>query len=225
MTVEEKPDITYNDVGGAKEQIAKLREVVEVPLLHPERFTSLGIDPPKVFFFFNLFNVLSLVSDNLSSFFFSGYLVVRSPRYRKKFVSLNFFVLKHSILTIPSPQLFLLVRLPTGQMLALFVLLDLSWFKNMLVRVLEWFVSCFKWPDPKRFVFWLFLFLLNETFFLFCFYLFFFWFLFPLFDLFIYSPYHFRLVLFSLMRSMPLVVPALMMEPVETTKSKEPCWS
>jgi 26S proteasome regulatory subunit T1 len=47
MTVEEKPDITYNDVGGAKEQIAKLREVVEVPLLHPERFTSLGIDPPK----------------------------------------------------------------------------------------------------------------------------------------------------------------------------------
>merc|ERR1719253_1647843 len=47
MTVEEKPDVTYNDVGGAKEQLEKLREVVELPLLSPERFVSLGIDPPK----------------------------------------------------------------------------------------------------------------------------------------------------------------------------------
>jgi len=47
MTVEEKPDVTYNDVGGCKEQIDKLREVVELPLLHPERFVQLGIDPPK----------------------------------------------------------------------------------------------------------------------------------------------------------------------------------
>merc|ERR1711916_371865 len=35
------------DVGGCKEQIEKLREVVELPLLHPERFVTLGIDPPK----------------------------------------------------------------------------------------------------------------------------------------------------------------------------------
>jgi len=47
MTVEEKPDVTYNDIGGGKEQIEKLREVVELPLLHPERFVALGIDPPK----------------------------------------------------------------------------------------------------------------------------------------------------------------------------------
>eukprot|EP01104_Vermistella_antarctica_P014944 TRINITY_DN47_c0_g1_i1.p1 TRINITY_DN47_c0_g1~~TRINITY_DN47_c0_g1_i1.p1 ORF type:complete len:433 (-),score=121.38 TRINITY_DN47_c0_g1_i1:179-1477(-) len=47
MTVEEKPDVTYNDVGGCKDQIEQLREVVEVPLLHPERFVGLGIDPPK----------------------------------------------------------------------------------------------------------------------------------------------------------------------------------
>ncbi|KAK2195722.1 bifunctional AAA+ ATPase domain/P-loop containing nucleoside triphosphate hydrolase/26S Proteasome regulatory subunit 7/AAA ATPase [Babesia duncani] len=47
MTVEEKPDVTYNDVGGCKEQLEKLREVVEMPLLHPERFVALGIDPPK----------------------------------------------------------------------------------------------------------------------------------------------------------------------------------
>ena len=47
MTVEDKPDVTYNDLGGCKDQIEKIREVVEMPLLHPERFVSLGIDPPK----------------------------------------------------------------------------------------------------------------------------------------------------------------------------------
>ncbi|KAL5720924.1 26S proteasome regulatory subunit 7A [Ranunculus cassubicifolius] len=47
MTVEEKPDITYSDVGGCKEQIQQMREVVELPMLHPEKFVNLGIDPPK----------------------------------------------------------------------------------------------------------------------------------------------------------------------------------
>lgn len=47
MMVEEKPDVTYEDVGGCKEAMEKLREVVELPLLHPERFVRLGIDPPK----------------------------------------------------------------------------------------------------------------------------------------------------------------------------------
>ncbi|KAJ8125118.1 hypothetical protein O1611_g8522 [Lasiodiplodia mahajangana] len=42
MTVEEKPDVTYGDVGGCKEQVEKLREVVEMPLLSPERFVNLG---------------------------------------------------------------------------------------------------------------------------------------------------------------------------------------
>ena len=47
MQVEEKPDVTYADVGGCTEQIDKLREIIEMPLLHPERFEGLGIDPPK----------------------------------------------------------------------------------------------------------------------------------------------------------------------------------
>lgn len=47
MTVEEKPDVTYSDIGGCKDQLEKLREVVEMPLLQPERFVALGIDPPK----------------------------------------------------------------------------------------------------------------------------------------------------------------------------------
>jgi 26S proteasome regulatory subunit T1 len=47
MQVEDKPDVSYSDIGGCKEQIEKIREVVEMPLLHPEKFVSLGIDPPK----------------------------------------------------------------------------------------------------------------------------------------------------------------------------------
>lgn len=47
MTVEDKPDVTYDDVGGAKEAKEKLREVLETPLLYPERFVALGIEPPK----------------------------------------------------------------------------------------------------------------------------------------------------------------------------------
>jgi hypothetical protein len=43
-----QPDVPYDDVGGAGEALEKLREVVELPLLHPERFVTLGIEPPKV---------------------------------------------------------------------------------------------------------------------------------------------------------------------------------
>lgn len=41
MQVEEKPDVTYSDVGGCKEQIEKLREVVETPLLHVSIFNAI----------------------------------------------------------------------------------------------------------------------------------------------------------------------------------------
>lgn len=47
MEVEDKPDVTYDDIGGSKDALEQLREVVEIPLLHPERFVTLGIDPPK----------------------------------------------------------------------------------------------------------------------------------------------------------------------------------
>lgn len=47
MTVEDKPDVSYNDIGGCKDQLDKLREVLEMPLLTPEKFVNLGIDPPK----------------------------------------------------------------------------------------------------------------------------------------------------------------------------------
>ena len=42
MTVEERPDVTYDDVGGCKEQLEKLREVVELPMTDPELFNLVG---------------------------------------------------------------------------------------------------------------------------------------------------------------------------------------
>jgi transitional endoplasmic reticulum ATPase len=41
------PDVTYEDIGGLKEEIKKVREMVELPLKHPEIFERLGIEAPK----------------------------------------------------------------------------------------------------------------------------------------------------------------------------------
>ena len=41
------PDISYEDVGGLDDQILEVRETVELPLLKPELFKRVGIDPPK----------------------------------------------------------------------------------------------------------------------------------------------------------------------------------
>ncbi len=47
MEIEEKPVVTYEDIGGLEEQIEALKEVVELPLKKPELFKKVGIDPPK----------------------------------------------------------------------------------------------------------------------------------------------------------------------------------
>ncbi|MCQ4350385.1 MAG: CDC48 family AAA ATPase [Sulfolobales archaeon] len=41
------PRVTYEDIGGMKHIIEKVRELVELPLRHPELFRRLGIEPPK----------------------------------------------------------------------------------------------------------------------------------------------------------------------------------
>ena len=40
-------EVTYEDIGGLHEEIKKIREMVELPLKHPELFERLGIEPPK----------------------------------------------------------------------------------------------------------------------------------------------------------------------------------
>jgi len=43
--VDKKPRVTYEEIGGLKDQIKRLREIVELPLRHPEVFARLGIEP------------------------------------------------------------------------------------------------------------------------------------------------------------------------------------
>ncbi|MBN2095382.1 MAG: CDC48 family AAA ATPase [Candidatus Aenigmarchaeota archaeon] len=44
---EQIPEVTYDNVGGLKEEINAVREVIELPMRHPELFQRLGIKPPK----------------------------------------------------------------------------------------------------------------------------------------------------------------------------------
>ncbi|MBR6203457.1 MAG: proteasome-activating nucleotidase [Candidatus Methanomethylophilaceae archaeon] len=43
----DKPNISYDDIGGLKTQMMELREAVEDPLLRPELYAKVGIEPPK----------------------------------------------------------------------------------------------------------------------------------------------------------------------------------
>ncbi len=43
----DRAEVSYDDLGGLKPVIAKVREMIELPLKHPELFDRLGIDPPK----------------------------------------------------------------------------------------------------------------------------------------------------------------------------------
>ena len=43
----ERRKVTYEDIGGLEEEIQKIREMIELPIRHPELFKRIGIDPPK----------------------------------------------------------------------------------------------------------------------------------------------------------------------------------
>ncbi|MEM4155884.1 MAG: CDC48 family AAA ATPase [Archaeoglobaceae archaeon] len=42
-----KAGVTYEDIGGLKDELQKVREIIELPLKYPELFKRLGIEPPK----------------------------------------------------------------------------------------------------------------------------------------------------------------------------------
>ncbi len=52
MEIEEKPDLSYDDIGGLDEQIQETIETVELPLKKPELFERVGITPPKGVLFY-----------------------------------------------------------------------------------------------------------------------------------------------------------------------------
>ena len=66
MKVEKVPDATYDMIGGLDKQLQEMKEVIELPIKHPELFESLGVAQPKVrdkpiaCFFFLSFHVVLL---------------------------------------------------------------------------------------------------------------------------------------------------------------------
>lgn len=47
MEIEERPSVTFKDVGGLEEQIREIYEVVGLPLIKPQLFDEIGVEPPK----------------------------------------------------------------------------------------------------------------------------------------------------------------------------------
>jgi transitional endoplasmic reticulum ATPase len=46
-TAEGSPDVAYEDIGGLEDELEQVREMIELPMRHPELFKRLGIEPPK----------------------------------------------------------------------------------------------------------------------------------------------------------------------------------
>ncbi|MGM0590560.1 MAG: proteasome-activating nucleotidase Pan2 [Halobacteriota archaeon] len=46
MEIQESPAVTYDDIGGIDEQVREVREAVEAPLVAPEQFEAVGVEPP-----------------------------------------------------------------------------------------------------------------------------------------------------------------------------------
>lgn len=60
MQLEEKPDVTYSDIGGCREELAKLKEIVEMPLLHVRKLNVLILISSRSSEFYSLKSLLNL---------------------------------------------------------------------------------------------------------------------------------------------------------------------
>lgn len=66
MMVEKVPDSTYEMIGGLDKQIKEIKEVIELPVKHPELFDALGIEQPKVGFFYMVYYCSYFLRNNLT---------------------------------------------------------------------------------------------------------------------------------------------------------------
>lgn len=125
MQVEERPSITYADVGGCKEQIEKLREVVELPLLEvsSRAYLSRGV---------------AICADQFSSLSDLSASVLNPPR-----VSFSMVLQVPVKLSVPEPS-------PTEPTQPLYVSSVPNLCKSTLVKVPEWCENFSRWLDRKR---------------------------------------------------------------------------
>lgn len=128
MKVEKVPDSTYDMVGGLSKQIQEIKEVIELPIKHPELFEALGVAQPKgVLVRFSFFFL----------FIFATMLIFLFLRNASCMVHLA------------QEKLFSHVLLRTTQIARLFVFLAQNWSKSTLERDREWSESCSSWRERR----------------------------------------------------------------------------
>ena len=138
MKVEKVPDSTYDQIGGLDKQIVEIKEVIELPIKHPELFESLGIAQPKgfCFLFLSFFIHFLFVHSFLYRVLLYGppgtgkTLLARAVAHHTKctFIRVSGF-------DITLPLAFFFIRF-----------LDLNLFKNILEKVLVWYANFLLWP-------------------------------------------------------------------------------
>ena len=129
MKVEKVPDATYDMVGGLDKQIQELKEVIELPIKHPELFEALGVAQPK--------GVLMYGPPGTGKTLLARAVAHHTVRFRLPPTPHLLVETKLSLNSPPTPPILAL---------ALFYLRTahssecqgLSWFKNTLVRGREW---------------------------------------------------------------------------------------
>ena len=82
-----KPRVTYEEIGGMKEQIKRLREIVELPMRHPEVFARLGIEPHSGILMYGPPGTgKTLIAKALATESNANIIIVRGPEVLSKWV-------------------------------------------------------------------------------------------------------------------------------------------
>ena len=78
--------VTYDDVGGLTDEIQRIREMVELPLKHPELFHRLNIDPPKGVLFYGPSGTgKTLMAKAVSQESHANFITINGPEIMSKF--------------------------------------------------------------------------------------------------------------------------------------------
>ena len=78
--------VTYDDVGGLTDEIQRIREMVELPLKHPELFHRLNIDPPKGVLFYGPSGTgKTLMAKAVSQESSANFIIINGPEIMSKF--------------------------------------------------------------------------------------------------------------------------------------------
>ena len=78
--------VTYDDVGGLTDEIQRIREMVELPLKHPELFHRLNIDPPKGVLFYGPSGTgKTLMAKAVSQESNANFITINGPEIMSKF--------------------------------------------------------------------------------------------------------------------------------------------